>query len=69
MNKNEKIKELWNVFLFTKELTSKNLTEAVSTGKLKIDPQTLQTIIGLVSSTIDQGYNKTYQKTVKLFDE
>jgi len=69
MNKNEKIKELWNVFLFTKELTSKNLTEAVSTGKLKVDPQTLQTIIGLVSSTIDQGYNKTYQKTVKLFDE
>jgi hypothetical protein len=61
MTNNTIDKIAWEMLDFAKETTKKNFVAAVNNGQLKLDPATLPTILSLIDSSINEGYNKNYK--------
>ena len=51
----------WELMDFAKETTKKNLISAINNGQLKLDPELLPTIITLIDSSMNEGFNKGHK--------
>lgn len=51
----------WELMDFTKETTKKNFISAINSGQLKLDPETLPTIMTLIEASISEGFNKGHK--------
>lgn len=66
MSSKDKVsKSIWGLFEFTKETVKKNIVQAVNNDQLKLDENSLRTLLSIVDSSITEGYNKGVDSTVK----
>lgn len=62
MTKKDKISKLvWNNFNASKDTTTFNLMQAFQQKQLKVDEATLNVILQVVNSSIDEGFEKGHK--------
>ena len=50
----------WNHFAGSKDSVIKNVTDALRDGKIKVETQSVDHLLKLIESSLDQGYHRGF---------
>jgi len=66
MNPKDKIsKSSWNLLDAIRDSVSANVATAVRSGQLKVEAQSVQSLLNLINASLDEGYHKGHKSFMK----